>query len=270
MTVESSLTRFLKTIKTIAESIHRQIQYLPSGNLFFYNQIKNGKTYTLYYTVENGKKKYITKNRSLIEKLALKYFLTEQAFCVDECIDALNLAVHAAHQIQNDSVLKNIPEEIRLLLENDYRTNCFFDFCNKENEDDLEWRNQEYVKSSNYPQHLRHRTSSGEMVRSKSEVIIYELLQKHDLAFRYEREKFIDGYVIHPDFEIRRKDGKIIYWEHCGLMDSQKYIDSFHWKLNHFEKEGIVLWDNLILTFDDSFGNIDVNIIEAEIQNKLL
>ena len=53
-------------------------------------------------------------------------------------------------------------------------------------------------------------------------------------------------------------------------MNQQNYIDSYHWKLDKFEKDGIVPWDNLILTYDDRFGNIDVNIIESEIQNKLL
>lgn len=96
---------------------------------------------------------------------------------------------------------------------------------------------------SNYkPEEKRHTTSRGLKVRSKSEVLITEMLP----------------------------DGRVFYWEHCGLMSLKEYREHQKWKMEVYEKAGIVPWKNLIVTYDDEDGNINVGIIESEIQNKLI
>ena len=42
------------------------------------------------------------------------------------------------------------------------------------------------------------------------------------------------------------------------------------WKLEVYEKAGIVPWDNLIVTYGDRDGNVDVREIEAVIVNRLV
>lgn len=37
-----------------------------------------------------------------------------------------------------------------------------------------------------------------------------------------------------------------------------------------YERAGIVPWKNLIVTYDDETGNLDLRMIEAEIRNRLL
>ena len=37
-----------------------------------------------------------------------------------------------------------------------------------------------YPKNPNHPEHLKHRTSTGEFTRSKSEVLIYEKLKLYE------------------------------------------------------------------------------------------
>lgn len=270
MNETQGLNKFIQNIKIERDSLSRQISYLPPGTIRWWRQYKNGKEYLIFSQVnENGNAHFITKNKELCSQLAAKYFFEHQIDNIDNFIAALEIANKEALRISTEAVLNELPSEIA-------------DIC-RENEagilykkeeglilEEQEWRKREYLKSDHFAHFLTQRTSTGEFVRSKSEVIIYELLLKYDLAFRYECQKYIDGYPIHPDFTIYRRDGKIFYWEHCGLMNQQNYIDSYHWKLDKFEKDGIVPWDNLILTYDDRFGNIDVNIIESEIQNKLL
>lgn len=270
MNISKGLNNFKDTILIANNSIQQQLRSLPEGHLYFNNQQKAGKTYTLYYILDGKKRTYISRNKELCQELALRRFLETQQACLAEYIGALEIAIEESQNISNKAVLENLPPEIAALLDSENKVSLFNEYANPEIREELEWRNQEYVKSGDYPEHLRHRTSSGELVRSKSEVIIYEKFIDYGIAFRYEHEKYLDGYRVHPDFEIRRRDGKIIYWEHCGLMTDQSYIDRYHWKLNQFEKEGIVPWDNLILTFDDPYGNINVNVIESEIQNKIL
>ncbi len=270
MELSEGLHNFKDTIQIANDSIEQQLLSLPIGHLYYNNQKKGDKDYTVYYVLDGKKRIYISRNKKLCQELALRRFLESQQLSLTEYIGALDIAIEESKKVSKEAILDSLPTEITNLLECKNEDSLFFEYVEQGKQEEQLWLNQEYIKSTEHPEHLRHRTSSGELVRSKSEVIVYEKLLAFGVAFRYEREKYFDGYRVHPDFEIRRRDGKIMYWEHCGLMNRQDYIDTYHWKLEHFEKEGIVPWDNLIVTFDDPYGNINVNIIESEIQNRIL
>lgn len=80
----------------------------------------------------------------------------------------------------------------------------------------------------------------------------------------------INGYDLVPDFALLSIRNEIFYWEHCGLTGNKEYMRHHKWKLEQYETAGIVPWKNLIITYDDEQGNIDLRIIESEIRNKLL
>ena len=64
-----------------------------------------------------------------------------------------------------------------------------------------------------------HRTSHGEMVHSKSEVIIADHLANKGIEYSYERPLIIDGIRKLPDFTIEDiESGATYYWEHCGML----------------------------------------------------
>ena len=74
-----------------------------------------------------------------------------------------------------------------------------------------------------------------------------------------------------PDFTIKRpRDGKIIYWEHLGMTADAAYLESNIKKMRQYAEVGITPWDNLIITYDQSDGGIDVKIIDALIRGWLL
>ncbi len=73
-----------------------------------------------------------------------------------------------------------------------------------------------------------------------------------------------------PDFTIRRSDGTLFYWEHCGMTGSETYMQRHKVKLSMYESIGIVPWKNLIVTYDDPQGCVRLSVIESEIRNKLL
>ena len=126
-------------------------------------------------------------------------------------------------------------------------------------------------KKRYYEASLIHKTINGELVRSKSEVIIANML--HDAGIEYEYEKEInlgeDGIRI-PDFTIADEElGITYYWEHCGMLGDSKY--SRHWeeKKALYEKHGIVEGDNLIVSRDSLNGAIDSSEIQALIDKYL-
>lgn len=67
-----------------------------------------------------------------------------------------------------------------------------------------------------------YQTLSGDMVRSKSEVIIANILFERGVKFDYEQTIYVDGKPYAPDFTITR-DGKTYYWEHLGLLEQEQY-----------------------------------------------
>ncbi len=73
-----------------------------------------------------------------------------------------------------------------------------------------------------------HSTLSEYMVRSKSEVIITNLLVDRGIPFRYEVPLYApDGTFYLPDFTITWQ-GKEWYWEHVGRLDLEAYRN--HWE----------------------------------------
>ncbi len=79
-------------------------------------------------------------------------------------------------------------------------------------------------------------TSKGDLVRSKSEVIIANLLYEHHIKYNYEEKLFYsDTKWIEPDFTIYLKDGTKIYWEHLGLIGTEEYDNRWMEKLEIYE-----------------------------------
>ena len=117
-----------------------------------------------------------------------------------------------------------------------------------------------------YEDRLIHRTARGELVRSKSEVIIANALYYHNLDYVYEPELMLEGKIYRPDFKIEEADtGDVWYWEHCGMMDDPKYKKRWENKKAFYKKNGIEEGKNLIVTYDKS-GSLDSQKLEEIIK----
>lgn len=83
-----------------------------------------------------------------------------------------------------------------------------------------------------------HETLVGCMVRSKSEVIVANLLAAAKIPFRYEIPLFArDGSFYLPDFTIEWR-GQKYFWEHLGMLDKPEYKAKWEvkkaWYAEHF------------------------------------
>jgi hypothetical protein len=73
-----------------------------------------------------------------------------------------------------------------------------------------------------------HHTLADAVVRSKSEVIIANMLYERDIPFRYEQPLHApDRSLYIPDFTITWR-GTDYYWEHVGMLDRDDY--RAHWE----------------------------------------
>ena len=87
-----------------------------------------------------------------------------------------------------------------------------------------------------YQEGLIHEALSGDMVRSKSELVIANLLHERDIPFGYEALlRASDGTMYLPDFTITWQ-GETWFWEHWGMMSSEKYQDHRDRKIAWYEK----------------------------------
>ncbi|WP_201729473.1 AAA family ATPase [Acidocella sp. C78] len=89
---------------------------------------------------------------------------------------------------------------------------------------------------------LIHRTTRGELVRSKSEVIIANLLDGLKLSYGYEQPFTApDGSVRYPDFTIDDGEtGRRLLIEHLGMLDRPDYVRRWKAKEEWYRQAGVL------------------------------
>ena len=116
---------------------------------------------------------------------------------------------------------------------------------------------------------LIYRTSRGELVRSKSELLIAEKLFSLGMNYRYER--VLEGTVrpgrLRPDFSFVDDAGGLILWEHLGRMDRE----GWEWKRQWYAQNNYAEGRNLFTSTEEQIrdvGFIDkmAKTIQAELE----
>ena len=109
-----------------------------------------------------------------------------------------------------------------------------------------------------YVEGLIHKTLKPNLiVRSKSEVIIANLLYERGIKFEYEKMIKEYGKCCIPDFTFEDASGDIIIWEHLGMLDNPAYKESWEKKLLFYKSIGFIEGENLFTTIDHENGAID-------------
>ena len=129
-----------------------------------------------------------------------------------------------------------------------------------------------------YENSLIHRTRRGELVRSKSEVIIADRLADLSVEYLYERALTLKGMTKYPDFTIEDvESGKVFYWEHCGMMQLPDYRSRWQAKERWYRDNGILPHEEgggprgtLIVTRESEQGGISSQDIENLIKQVIL
>ena len=94
----------------------------------------------------------------------------------------------------------------------------------------------EYLGIDKFSRERKYRTLSRDHVRSKSEVIIANILYQSGIPFQYEVSLYApDGPPRSPDFTIEW-GGKTFYWEHLGMLDEVDYQQDWERKRAWYER----------------------------------
>ena len=115
------------------------------------------------------------------------------------------------------------------------------------------WAAQEFEQSNYMPEHKVFSTKRGEMVRSKSEVMLADMFYEMGIPYRYEPViRRPGGVMFSPDFALwDKKRRREIYHEHFGMIDDPVYRrERFLHKIDEYRKIGIYFGNNLMATFE--------------------
>jgi ATP-dependent DNA helicase RecQ len=144
-----------------------------------------------------------------------------------------------------DSSTDALPDELLEEIKMDvaekkaYRTSLFDEFValleGYTNTFEFHQRIGEYLGIDKFSRKCIHKTLSGDFVRSKSEVIIANILYQSGIPFTYEAPLIaLDGSRRSPDFTVEW-DGKTYYWEHLGMLDIEDYRQDWELKKVWYE-----------------------------------
>ena len=120
-----------------------------------------------------------------------------------------------------------------------------------------------------YAEGLIHKTKKkGLLVRSKSEVIIANMLLENGVDFEYERELVgKNGQKRIPDFTFIDAAGELVILEHLGMMSLPSYKADWEKKKLFYHENNFKANENLFVTTESERGGIDSIEIEKVIKN---
>ena len=137
------------------------------------------------------------------------------------------------------------------------------------------WNNEPYERSCTHPENLIFETDKGDLVRSKSEVIIANYLHANadKVFYRYECPlvlNYPNTKTVYPDFTIiSRKTGRIIYLEHFGMLDDNQYANDFVRKMNSYVLNDIIPGRDVIFTVETSTCPLVTQTIRSQLKSIL-
>ena len=131
------------------------------------------------------------------------------------------------------------------------------------------WMNQSYEKMSFREDAPEYYSNKGERMRSKSEVIIANLLDKLEIPYLYEMPLVLNKWLtVHPDFTIIDvANRRVILWEHLGMLGDVEYLNQSIQKIREYELCGYYPGDSLIITGESDRHPLDIRLVEKRIRH---
>ena len=210
-----------------------------------------GKTYLgqdkKVYVKQLAQKEYCEKLETQIEKHLPKLKEIESFYC-NEILEEQFRRLHPGRKQLVEPLIKPVEEIVK------------------------EFEKIEYVgKGFSEEDETAYYTIKGERVRSKSEKIIADELCRYQIPYKYElpvkllhKNRILQFY---PDFTaLNKRTGKRWIIEHFGMMDKNSYFENAMQKLDIYEKNGILLGQDLILFHETSSSPLNTSVLRQYIE----
>lgn len=236
------------------DRLSRQLTYTekilrnsPPQNL----RVRMKGKYPAYYCAEGKRESYLRRDSRLLPLLILKYCALHLKRIILKQISILHScpAFYDPDMIEN--TLEDFEEKFRNLTPEAFSSNKTYL---------SRWVSQPYNKNPYFdPEQKLFKTKKGDLVRSKLEMIVADILFDLGLHYKYEAGVLLkNGKYRYPDFTIINPyTRKIYYLEVCGKMSDIEYVQHQVRKIREYAEIDIVIGDNLLLLFEDDLTPFD-------------
>ena len=121
------------------------------------------------------------------------------------------------------------------------------------------WLETDYERKPFYPEDPLIYTKNGQRIRSKSEKIIADTLDRLRIPYLYEFPlRLPSGMVYHPDFTLLDvRERTTVIFEHFGLMTDQSYCQTSMEKQEQYLRAGFIPGYDLLCTMEGGRHTLD-------------
>lgn len=246
----------INVIELTSKAVRKKLSSYPEGRIKVCRQGKN----VYYYFISSTNETRLLKktDQRLTSDLLQKGYYEQVIKALNNELNVLTKADRKYPELVAEDIYNQLSDDRKrfvkpiVLSDEQYRDR---------------WLAQKYDKKPIAEVYSYNRTLKGDIVRSKSEVIIADRLYLKNIPYKYECPLIVDGKIIHPDFTIlRMSDRKIVYYEHCGRMDDPEYSRDMVLRSRDYSREGIFQGDRLFYTFETSNMPLDISILDRMIE----
>lgn len=220
--------------------------------------------YFLLETIDGVRTRvYMNKSQQeLRRQIQERYYLERAIPMCQKNIEMLEMLRDSYYSLEPEDIVKDAP-----LAYHEQENACRL-LYGVENE--TRWKERKLKQKEKFkipfPEGLTDIAEDGTQTRSKSESLIINQLNSKGIPYVYEFPMRLGGKIMWPDFVLwDRKHNREVLIEHMGLMSQSDYIERQVDKLQIYIQNGYVPNVNLLLTFDDKDGNINVPAISKMI-----
>ena len=244
--IKSAIKKRINQLNTGIDRARLDARHFPAGRLRV-----SGRTVPQYYQVIGGKEEYLSRDKAetviaLAQKRYNKEFIKQASAEVARLESVLESLAQGGAE---DTYYKLSPLRKRLV-----EPYILPDEVYKKR-----WEGMEYNTNPYNIEDKKYATRKGDMVRSKSEKILADMLYEMKIPYHYEQElRLGNRYSVYPDFTLLDiSTRKEVYWEHLGLLDDHNYLCKNLRKLDEYRHHGIYQRKNLIVTYETSANPLD-------------
>ena len=242
----------------------------PEGKL----RIQKKGKYIQYYQRKNagdGNGIYIpSSERHLIRSLAQRDYEEDLLQVIDKEIKAIDRSVLSLRKSEWDAKQLLYMEDLYGKLSPE-RRELVSPLVISDEEYVKQWKKYEY-EGLPFDDEIKHLSRGGVRVRSKSEVMIADMLEEYGIPYRYECPLVLKGGIwVSPDFTcLRIKDRTEVIFEHFGMMDDPEYVAKTVRKIRNYTLSGYVFGKSFVFTMETGAKPLNVIEIEGLIKNHLV
>ena len=261
--VSGMLEQRRRDLVALKQQLKKRQKKYPAGTL----RISKCRGKAQYYHREEASDrlgKYLTPDKKeTVMLLAQKDYDRRLQMAAEQEIKAIKAFLERYPSTPPEKIFASLSEDRMKLIVPFYETDEMFM---------LQWCSKEHEGLPFKEDSPELYTDRGERVRSKSEVIIANLMAKESIPYKYECPLYLNGFgTVHPDFTaLNVKKRKEYYWEHFGMMDDAEYAGKAIQKLSAYLSNDYYPGEHLIITSEAKDYPVNTRHIKKIIEHYFL